>query len=251
MGFSFRIRRLATCIALGVLVVALTSCSSMAERKAVCDRAAGLDNQLSVISRIADDISNISPEQLANTFSVTIGTLSTLYDLGPSSLRSDFGLLLGVYQNLGNAIEATGWNGPVATIDRIVLAARASLSANPVIEARDSIRLYVIDNCLTEFDIDGDPFQGSPTTLPDPAIQDENAPDPLTGFDNDDSISASYGYFVAEQYNLAITNEQAICIGNLFVEQAIIDPQAADDAYTEFVSATFATCGVEADISGS
>ena len=56
---------------------------------------------------------------------------------------------------------------------------------------------------------------------------------------------------MAEQYNLAITNEQAICIGQLFAEQAIVDPQVADDAYTEFVAATLSACGVEANISGS
>ena len=94
-------------------------------------------------------------------------------------------------------------------------------------------------------------FQGSATTLPNPTIADENAPDPTTGFDNDDSIASSYGYFVAGQYNLAITNEQAICIGRVFNEQAILDPRAADNAYTQFVSSTLVACGVEANISGS
>lgn len=251
MALSSPRRRLAVRVLLGGLIVALSSCSSMTERKAVCDRAVGLDNELSVISRVVDDIANATPEQLANTFSVTIATLSTLYDLGPSSLRSDFGLLLGVYQSLGASIEATDWNGSLAVSDRVVVAARAGLTSNAVIGARDSIRSYVIDNCSTEFDVNNEQFQGSPSTLPNPFIQDENAPDPTTGFDNDDSIASSYGYFVAEQYNLAITNDQAICVGKLFAEQAIVDPQAADDAYTEFVSATLAACGVEANISGS
>lgn len=233
------------------LVVALSGCSSTAERKALCERSTGLENELSVVSKTVDDISNASPQQLANTFAVTISTLTTLHDLGPSSLRNDFGLLLGVYESLGASIEATGWNGSVAESDRVVIAARAGLLSNPVIEARDSIRSYVVDNCLLDFDFGNDQFQGAATTLPNPAIADENAPDPTNGFDNDDSIASSYGYFVAEQYNLAVTNEQAICIGQAFTEQAIEDPQAADDAYTEFVATTLNACGVEANISGS
>ncbi len=239
-------------VALGLGLVALLSgCSSSAERKALCERSAELENELSVVSQTVDDISNASPQQLANTFAVTISTLTTLHDLGPSTLRSDFGLLLGVYESLGASIEATGWEGSVAENDRVVIAARSGLLSNPVVEARDSIRSYVIDNCSLEFDFRDDQFQGAATTLPDPAIADENAPDPTTGFDNDDSIASSYGYYVAEQYNLAVTNEEAICIGQAFTEQAIVDPQAVDDAYTEFVTTTLNTCGVETNISGS
>jgi len=248
---SNRVKRFgALTLGLG-LVAALGSCSSAAERRALCERSAGLEDELSIVSQTVNDISNASPQQLANTFTVTISTLTTLHDLGPSSLRSDFGLLLGVYESLGAAIEATGWEGSVAESDRVVIAARAGLLSNPVIEARDSIRSYVVDNCSLDFDFGNDLFQGVATTLPNPAIADENAPDPTTGFDDDDSIASSYGYFVAEQYNLAVTNEQAICIGQAFTEQAIVDPQAADDAYTEFVSATLIACGVEANISGS
>lgn len=229
----------------------LSGCSSIAERKALCDRSVGLENELSVVGQMVEDISNVTPQQLANTFTVTIATLATLHDLGPSSLKTDFGLLLGIYQSLGSAIEAAGWNGSVAAGDRVVIAARNGLLSNAVIEARDSIRIYVIDNCSTGFSIENDQFEGSATTLPNPAIADENAPDPTTGFDNDDSIASSYGYFVAEQFNLAITNDQAICIGRKFAEQAISDPQAADDAYIEFVSETLLECGVLANISES
>jgi hypothetical protein len=233
------------------LVAALSGCSSTAERRALCDRSTGLENELSVVSQTVDDIVNASPQQLANTFVVTLATLTTLHDLGPLSLRTDFGLLLGVYEALGASIEGTGWDGSVAVSDRVVIAARAGLISNAVIDARDSIRSYVVDNCSTGFSVANEQFQGSATTLPNPAIADENAPDPTTGFDNDDSIASSYGYFVAEQYNLAITNQQAICIGRVFTEQAILDPQAADNAYTQFVSSTLIACGVEANISGS
>ncbi|MEO5973598.1 MAG: hypothetical protein ABIQ38_00120 [Ilumatobacteraceae bacterium] len=238
-------------VSLTCLAAALSGCSSIAERRALCDRSAGLENELSIVAQTVDDIANSTPQQLANTFTVTIATLATLHDLGPSSLSSEFGLLLGVYESLGSAIESTGWDGSVAVGDRVVNAARAGLLSNAVIEARDSIRTYVIDNCSTGFSIENDQFEGTATTLPGPPIADENAPDPTTGFDDDDSISSSYGYFVAEQFNLAITNDQAICIGRAFTEQAILDPQAADNAYIEFVSATLLACGVEANISGS
>lgn len=236
---------------LTVLALILGGCSSGAERAAVCERSLGLQNELAAVAQTLDDIADASPQQLANTFAVTIATLTTLSDLGPSSLRSDFGVLLGVYETLAASIEATGWNGAVAVSDRIVIEARAQLISNDAFEARNSIRSYAIKNCSTELGADIEKFQGIPTTLPNPVVPDENAPDPTTGFDKDDSIASSYGYYVAEQYNLAVTNEQAICIGRILMEQATMDLQQVDDSYTEFISATLTKCGVEANISGS
>ncbi|MHB1130094.1 MAG: hypothetical protein ACYC06_08620 [Ilumatobacteraceae bacterium] len=236
---------------LGVLVLALGACSSIAERAALCDRSIGLENEFSAVSLTLDDIAIATPLQLTNTFAVTVSTLTTLFDLGPSSLRSDLGVLLDVYESLAASIEATGWNGQVAVSDPVVIKVRAQLISNEVVEARNAVRSYTIKNCSAELIGSSEVFQGTPTTLPNPVIPNDNAPDPETGFDKEDTIASSYGYFIAERYNLAITNEQAICIGLAVADQALSDLQKADEAYTEFVAATFAKCGVEANISGS
>lgn len=236
---------------LTLVALTLGACSSSAERAAVCDRAVGLQNEFSAVSQTLDDIAIASPQQLANTFAVTLSTLTTLSDLGPSSLRDDFGLLLAVYESLAASIEATGWNGDVAVSDSVVIKVRTKLVSNEVVEAREAVRLYAVNNCSAELGRDIEKFQGIPTTLPNPVVPDPNAPEPTTGFDNDDTIASSYGYYVAEQYNLAITNEQAICIGTVLTEQAILDLQKADDAYAQLISATLVTCGVNADIPGS
>lgn len=251
MGSKNQVCRQGLWPALSIVALILSGCSSSTERAAVCERSIGLQNEFTAVAQTLDDIASASPQQLANTFAVTIATLTTLSDLGPSSLRSDFGVLLGVYESLAASIEATGWNGAVAVSDRVVIEARAHLISNDAFEARNSIRSYAIKNCATELGIDIEQFQGVPTTLPSPIVPDENAPDPTTGFDNDDSIASSYGYYVAEQYNLAITNEQAICIGRMLIEQATVNLQQVDNSYTEFISAMLTTCGVEANISGS
>lgn len=234
-----------------VLFVVIGGCTSNIDRVALCDRSAGLENELATVDQMLDDIVNTSRLQLANTFEITLATLATLGDLGPSSLRSDFEVLLQVYESLATSIEATGWAGEVAVDDSKVTKARVRLVASDVIEARESVQSYVRKNC-SERDVNaGEEFQGTPTTLPNPDIPPDNAPDPTTGFDNENTITSSYGYYVAEQYNLAVTNDQAICIGRALTEQAQLDLQSVDSAYIEFISATLSTCGVEADISGS
>jgi len=211
----------------------------------------GLESELSTVSRTLDDIANASPQQLTNTFAVTIATLTTLFDLGPSSLRSDIGVLLGAYESVAASIEATGWNGGVAVSDPVVIEARAQLISNDVIEALDAVRSYSVSNCSAEINGDGEEFHGTPTTLPNPVIISDDAPEPTTGFDNDDTLASSYGYYVAEQFGLAITNNQAVCIGRLLMEQALSDLQTADNSYTEFISGVLTKCGVDMNISGS
>lgn len=246
-----RSRRWFAIPALIVLTMSVSACGSNAERTAVCDRSLGLEYEFAAINQTLDDIARASAQQLANTFAVTLATLTTLFDLGPSSIRSDFDLLLDVYTSLAASIEATGWSGEVAVSDPVVIKARAELVSNDVVEARDAVRSYAVKNCSVELGGDIGRFQGTATTLPNPAVPDENAPDPNTGFDNENTIASSYGYFVAEQFNLAITNEQAICIGRAITDQAQLDLQAVDNAYTEFVSATLVKCGVEATLSSS
>lgn len=234
-----------------VLVLALGACSSVAERAVVCDRSIGLENEFSSVNQTLEDIAVASPQQLTNTFAVAVATLTTLFDLGPSSLRDDFGLLLDAYESLAASIEATGWNGQVAVSDPVVMEARAQLISNEVVEARNAVRSYAIENCSANLVGSNEAFQGTPTTLPNPVVPSDNAPDPTTGFDNENTIASSFGYYVAEQYNLAITNEQAICIGLALTEQALSDLKKADNSYTQLVSATLTECGVEANISGS
>lgn len=234
-----------------VLTLTLSACGSAAERVAVCDRSVGLEHEFAAVSQTLDDLAIAPSQQLVSTFAVTLATLTTLLDLGPSSLRNDFGLLLDVYESLAASIEAIGWNGQVAVSDPVVMEARAQLISNEVVEARNAVRSYAIENCSTNFVGSNEAFQGTPTTLPNPVVPSDNAPDPTTGFDKENTIASSFGYYVAEQYNLAITNEQAICIGLALTEQALSDLKKADNAYTEFVSATLTECGVEGNISGS
>ena len=234
-----------------VLFVVIGACTSNIDRAVLCDRSVGLDNELETVNQMLDDIVNTSPLQLSNTFEITLATLTTLGDLGPSSLRSDFDVLLQVYESLATSIEATGWIGEVAVDDSGVTKARVRLVAKDVVEARESVHRYVAKNCSERDVNNGQEFQGTPTTLPNPDIPEDNAPDPMTGFDNEVTIASSYGYYVAEQYDLAVTNDQAICIGQALTEQAQLDLRSVDNAYIEFVSAILSKCGVEANISGS
>lgn len=234
-----------------VLTLTLSACGSAAERVAVCDRSVGLEHEFAAVSRTLDGLATTSSQQLVSTFAVTLATLTTLLDLGPSSLRDDFALLLDVYETIATAIEATGWNGEAAVSDPVVIKARAQLVSNDAVQARDAVRAYVLRNCSAESGGGIVQFLGTPTTLPNPVVASDNAPEPTTGFDNEDSIASSFGYYVAEQYNLAITNEQAICIGQVLTEQALLDPPKTDDAYTQLISTTLISCGVVTEISGS
>lgn len=229
----------------------LSGCGTGTERNAVCDRSNRLNNELSTVNQVLNDIVDASPQQLANSFTVALSTLTTLSELGASALRDDFKVLFNGYDSVARSIEATQWNGAVAVNDPDVIDARSKLLSTETVQANDAIRSYMVKNCALEFEITGGQFPGVPTTLPNPVVGTDNAPEPTTGYDNEDSIASSYGYFVAEQFDLALTNDQAICVGRILNENALVDLQGTDSAYTQFISAALKECGVDANISGS
>lgn len=234
-----------------VLATILGACSSASERSALCDRSQRLENEFVLVEQTLDDISTTTPQQLANTFVVTLATLNTLYEFGPSTLRGELALLLEVYESLAASIEATGWNGSISAKNPAVIESRTQLIRSDATEARQALRSFVSKSCQLKVGAEDEQFHATPTTLSDPDVVSDDVPEPSTGFDDDDTIASSYGYFVAEQNNLAITKQEALCIGRILLEEALLDLQKVDETYTQLVAATFIRCGVLGNNSGS
>ena len=69
-------------------------------------------------------------------------------------------------------------------------------------------------------------------------------PDINYGFDNEETAIKSYAYLIAEQRGLAITPEQAICLGTRMINVAQGDPTISDAVFEATLTATFNECGI-------
>lgn len=71
-------------------------------------------------------------------------------------------------------------------------------------------------------------------------------PDINYGFDNEETSIMSFAYFIAEQRELAITPEQALCLGKRMISVAASNPTLSDEVYDATLTAAFSECGITA-----
>lgn len=226
--------------------VLLASCSSGARRDALCQRAAGLESEFALVDQTMQDLAVATPNQIENTLRVVGETIASLLDLGPTELKDDFAEVSGSYDALELALADVGYNGTVALTDSAVDQAWQKFSNDEFVQAHASILQFVATNCDVNLQPGINELNTPNTTLPNPVLNPDNAPDPTTGFDNDDSVDASYGYYVAQQYGLAITNEQALCLGRAMTASALKDLSQSENGYAQLVNEGLKQCGVDA-----
>lgn len=227
-------------------VVLLASCSSGPRRDALCQRAAGLNSEFVLVDQTMQDLATATPTQIENTLRVVGASIASLLDLGPTELKDDFAAINGAYDTLVLVLADVGYDGAVALSDPEVDQALQKLSKDEFVTAQANILEFVAANCELNLQLGINELNAPNTTLPNPVLSDDNAPDPTTGFDNDDSVNASFGYYVAQQYSLAITTEQALCIGRAMTASASSDLSQSDNGYAQLVNDSLKLCGVDA-----
>lgn len=226
--------------------VLLASCSAGGRRDALCQRAAGLGNEFALVDQTLQDLANATPSQIENTLLVVRTSIANLLDLGPIELKGDFAAINDTYDTLALALTDVGYDGAVALSDSAVDQALQDFSKDQFVKARTNILEFVAANCEVNLQLGINELNAPNTTLPNPVLSADNAPDPTTGFDNDDSVDAAYGYYVAQQYGLAITNAQALCLGRALTTSALKDLSQSDNGYAQLVNDSLKLCGVDA-----
>ncbi len=226
--------------------VLLASCSTGPRRDALCQRAAGLQSEFALVDQTMHDLGVATPTQIENTLRVVGASVASLIDLGPTELKDDFAAIKDAYDTLVMALADVGYNGAVALSDSVVDQALRQFSQDEFVKAHANILEFVTTNCELNLQPGINELNAPNTTLPNPVLATDNAPDLTTGFDNDDSVDAAYGYYVAQQYGLAITNEQALCLGRAMTASALKDLSQSDNGYAQLVNNSLKQCGVDA-----
>jgi len=208
--------------------------------------AAGLESELALVDQTMQDLGVATPNQIENTLRVVGASVASLIDLGPTELKDDFAAISDAYDTLDFALADVGYIGVVALSDSVVDQALRQFSQDEFVKAHANILEFVAANCELNLQPGINELDTPNTTLPNPVLSTDNAPDPTTGFDNDDSVDAAYGYYVAQQYGLAITNEQALCLGRAMTTSALKDLSQSEIAYAQLVNNSLKQCGVDA-----
>ena len=225
-------------------IFVLTSCGETQETKALCSHAAELESSLVATGVAIDGFSSISPRQLQSTVAVLTGTLSIIGDIAPSSVKSDIEQTMRAYEELSVALQNVYWDGTVAETDNNVQNATQNLVRNDNVEALESLRQFISDECKVQISQGINAAPGDDQSISSSSVVVDPQPDINYGFDNEETAIKSYAYFIAEQRGLAITPEQAICLGTRMINVAQSDPTMSDAVFEATLTASFNECGI-------
>jgi hypothetical protein len=229
-------------------LLALAACGVSDEIAAVCSRASDFESSMVAVDQSIEDLSIVAPRQLQSSFAVLLSSLGTLNEIAPTSIRPDFEQVSRFYQELSIALQNVYWDGAIGATDDAVENAIANITRNDNIESLVAVREFIQEECSVELSANINNAPGDVPIAPDVSLVVDPQPDVLTGFDNEESALRSYGYFVAEQYGIALTQDQAVCVGLILTEAAQEPLNETDAQYRERIVFTFAKCEIKANI---
>jgi hypothetical protein len=224
--------------------VVLASCGEAQETRALCSRAAELESSLVATGVAVESFTSVSPRQLQSTVAVLTGTLSIINDIAPSSVKLDIEQTMRSYEELAVALQNVNWNGTVAETDQNVQNAIQNLARNDNVDSLESLRNFISDQCKVQISQGINAAPGEDQFISSTSVVVEPQPDINYGFDNEETAIRSYAYLIAEQRGLAITSDQALCLGTRMINVAQSDPTISDAVFEATLSASFNECGI-------
>ena len=234
-----------------LFAVFTASCSQSADTDAVCDLADQWNAASTGFADISSDLETTSPGRLREVFSELVSTLSTMSEFAPPRIYVSIAKLAETYESFASALEAIDWQGGMISKDAAATSAAVRLSSNEIELAQADLGEFIDTECQVEIKNVINKLPSVGTTLPDPLVQDETQELPDVSSDNAQSVASSFGFLVVERFGVAITNEQALCIGTALIEKNIINNSQLDANYWNMVQQTFDECLVSINVAES
>ena len=243
-----RVFSIKTYIAILLCSSVLATCGQNAEDNSVCLQSSRWNSASTQLALVLTNLEGLPASQIRETMTDVVATLIALNDTAPREIKSDVESLLNTYGSLSDALQALDWDGSVSRQDAAVTSAGVRLASDEIQQSQTDLANFIRDNCSVNIDNAVNQFPNVGTTLPDPAIQDDNAPDLPASFDNDETIPRAFGYVVVERFGVAITDEQANCVGTALLAAASNDATVVDMTYWQMLQAIFNSCKVQIDV---
>ncbi|MFM8503665.1 MAG: hypothetical protein ACKOBB_01305, partial [Acidimicrobiaceae bacterium] len=140
------------------------------------------------------------------------------------------------------------WDGSAASRDAAVTSTGVRLASDEIQSAQTNFAKFISDNCSLEIENAVNQFPNVGSTLPDPVIIGDDETNLDAGADNEESVARAFGYVVVERFGVAITDDQASCVGDALLGATSADSSTVDLTYWEMLQEIFDTCEVKIDV---
>ncbi len=243
-----RRKRNSLCLISISIVVFTSSCSQDAQTDAVCDLANSWNLASKGFAEVSADLETTSPGRLRDIFGDLVTTLSTIAEVAPIQILESVEKLEETYRSFSTALEAINWQGGMIAKDAAATSAAVRLASDEIERAQTNLGDFIDTECRVEIENVINKLPNVGTTLPDPIIQDGTKELPDVSQDNDQSVVSSFGFLVVERFGVAITNEQALCIGTSLISKNIANSPQLDANYWNLLQIAFDECSVRINV---
>lgn len=239
-GFN-AFHRFFICVSLACLL--LTGCGSPASESAYCVRLKSARSSLAHLAATTEQLSTVSAGDARDAFEAGIAELDSLSELSPTSLTDELDTIRNAYRTIAMELIEINWDTATYVSSSAAEAQLELVTGNSVNQAIARIGVDSSERC--KFDID---FMAETAdtlvTLPQPPVPDISQPDltiePVEG----DSATIALGLVIADRYELAVTDSEALCLGTAFnaaPETGLLGETEIDVFYRQI----FKFCGIE------
>lgn len=227
---------------------ALVACGQSAETKSVCQLSTRWNQASADVAVVLQGLGTLPAGQIRDTMFEVVANLQAFNDVAPREIKDDVELLLNTYGALSDALEAIDWDGSAAGRDAAVISTGVRLASNEIQDAQTNFAKYISDNCSLEIENAVNQFPNVGSTLPDPIIVGDSETNLDASADNEESVARAFGYVVVERFGLAITDDQASCVGTALLGATSGDSSIVDLTYWQLLQEIFDSCKVKIDV---
>jgi len=224
------------------------ACGQSAETRSVCQLSSRWNQTSADVATVLKELGSLPAGQIRDTMLEVVSNLQAFSEIAPREIRNDVELLLNTYGALSDALEAIEWDGSAANQDAAVTSAGVRLASDEIQNAQADFARFISDNCLVEIGNAVNQFPNVGSTLPDPVIPSDDEKNLDVSADNEDSVARAFGYVVVERFGLAITDDQANCVGSALLAATSGDSSIIDMTYWDMLQQIFNSCDVKIDV---
>lgn len=180
---------------------------------ALCRLVPSLEASLVSVRAQLADLSASSPSGLESSVTGLISTLDDLNEFPPANVASDLATILRAYEELATTLRNVYWDGSVGATDPAVSSSISNLDRSDNVSALAGVRDFVQHECKATLPGPVGAPAVDATTLPPPAPVVEPLDEGDQIFDAEASRLRSFGYLIAQSVGMAITSDEALCVG--------------------------------------
>ena len=229
-------------------ILGLAACGQSAETRSVCQLSSRWNQTSADVATVLRELGSLPAGQIRDTMLEVVSNLQAFSEIAPREIRNDVELLLNTYGALSDALEAIEWDGSAASRDAAVTSTGVRLASDEIQSAQTNFAKFISDNCSLEIENAVNQFSNVGSTLPDPVIIGDDETNLDAGADNEESVARAFGYVVVERFGVAITDDQASCVGDALLGATSGDSSTVDLTYWEMLQEIFDTCEVKIDV---